>query len=122
MLWNAKEARLCEVRVSRPGCRDPLQTLAHQALVTEDGASPFYASWEPLPSDTSLVVLAGRAARVPQAAVTSGMQRSITATPDDCCAGLRLPDRGGGGGRTCMAGTGSRPVVEAQVLDGTRQR
>jgi hypothetical protein len=68
-----------------PGDRSPRTGLAR------------YASWEPLPSGASLVVLAGRATRVPQAAaVTSGMQRSVTVTWDDRCAGLRLPDLGWG--------------------------
>ena len=40
--------------------------------------------------------LPGHATRVPQAAVTSGIQRSITVTRDDRCAGLRLPDLGWG--------------------------
>ena len=64
MLWNAKEARLCGVRVSRPGCRDPLRALAHQAVVTEDGPRPL-RELGTVPSGASLVVLAGRATRVP---------------------------------------------------------
>jgi hypothetical protein len=28
------------VRVSRPGCRDPLRALAHKAVVTKDGPRP----------------------------------------------------------------------------------
>jgi hypothetical protein len=41
MLWNAKRAlRLCGVRVSRPGCRDPSRALAHEGVVTEDGPHP----------------------------------------------------------------------------------
>ena|SRR5215218_2594382 len=40
MLWNAKEARLCGVRISRPGCRRALQALAHEGVVTEDGPRP----------------------------------------------------------------------------------
>jgi hypothetical protein len=79
MLWNGKEARLCEVRVSRPGSRQPSRGLPTRrwsprtglALLRELGA---------VATDASLVVLAGRATRVPQAAVTSGIQRSITVT------------------------------------------
>jgi hypothetical protein len=64
MLWNAKEARLCGVRVSRPGCRDPSGLLPTRRWSPRTGLA-LYASWEPLPSGASLVVLAGRATRVP---------------------------------------------------------
>ena len=36
MLWNAKEARLWGVRVSRPGCRQPSGLLPTR-VATEDG-------------------------------------------------------------------------------------
>ena len=48
-------------------------------MVTEDGPH-LWDSWVPLPPGENIVVLAGRATRVPQAAVTSGMQRSVTVT------------------------------------------
>ena len=64
MLWNAKEARLCEVRVSRPGCRDPSRLLPTRRWSPRTGLA-LYVSWEALPSDMGLVVLAGCAARVP---------------------------------------------------------
>jgi hypothetical protein len=64
MLWNAKEARLCEVRASRPGCREPSWLLPTTRWSPRTGLA-LYASWEPLPSGTSLVVLAGRATRLP---------------------------------------------------------
>jgi len=48
-------------------------------VVTEDGPH-LWDSWVPLPPGENIVVLAGRATRVPQAAVTSGMQRSVTVT------------------------------------------
>jgi hypothetical protein len=63
MLWNAKEARLCGVRVSRPGGREPA-LLPTRRWPPRTGLA-LYASWEPLPSGASLVVLAGRATRVP---------------------------------------------------------
>ena len=37
-------------------------------------------SWEPSPPDGSVIVLAGRAIRVPLAAVTSGIRRTVTVT------------------------------------------
>ena len=39
------------------------------------------AHLEPSPAPDALLVLAGRATRVPQAAVTSGIPRTITVTP-----------------------------------------
>jgi hypothetical protein len=43
------------VRVSRPGCRDPLRALAHQRWLPRTGLV-LYASWEPLPSGLRLPV------------------------------------------------------------------
>jgi hypothetical protein len=57
-----------------------LRALAHEAVVTGDGTHPL-VSWKPSPPGGELVVLAGRATRVPQAAVTSGIQRIATLTP-----------------------------------------
>jgi hypothetical protein len=52
--------------------------LAHEAVVTEDGPHPPDHSREPSPPGVSVIVPACRATRVPQAAVSGGMQRSIT--------------------------------------------
>ena len=113
MLWNAKSLASVSSRLPTRLPR-PLQALAHQALVTEDGPR----------SSTRAGPRRSRRPRHPRA-ISSGherMQRSIPVTPDDRCAGLRLPDLGWGGGRNCMAGKGSGPVMEAQVLDGICQR
>ena len=59
-------------------------------------SSLFYASWEPLPSDAGHVVLAGRATRVPQAAVTSGIQRTVTVTQTGPIGWAHIPDLGWG--------------------------
>jgi hypothetical protein len=48
-------------------------------FVAEDGTHP-PDELEPSPQVRSIVVLAGRATRVPEAADTRGMQRSITVT------------------------------------------
>ena len=53
-------------------------------------------SWEPSPSGESVVVLAGRATRVPQAAVTSGMQRSVTVNSRRPMGWAHIPDLGWG--------------------------
>jgi hypothetical protein len=57
-----------------------LRAHGHEAMVTQDRSHP-PTSWEPSPSVASIVVLAGRATHVPQAAVMSGMQRTLTVTP-----------------------------------------
>jgi hypothetical protein len=62
MLWNAKRLASMEFESPNPAAASP-RTLAHEAVVTEDGLA-LYASWEPLPSGALLVVLAGRATRV----------------------------------------------------------
>jgi hypothetical protein len=41
-----------------------LWALAHQAVISENGVT-LWASWEPSPPGASIVVLAGRATRVP---------------------------------------------------------
>jgi hypothetical protein len=55
------------------------------ACCPRDGGYPrtgltVWPSWEPSPPDASLVVLAGRATRVPKAAGTSSIWRSTTVT------------------------------------------
>src|SRR5215213_5308420 len=66
-----------QVRVSPPSCREPSGLLPTRRGVTKD--APFLrASWEPLPPGASTAVLVGRATHVPQAAVTSGIQRTVT--------------------------------------------
>jgi hypothetical protein len=68
---------------SRPGAWVALprrrRRLASEAVVTEVGPHP-PAELEPSPPSVSIVVLAGHATHVPQAAVTSGMQRTVTVT------------------------------------------
>lgn len=68
-----------------------LRALGSDAVVTEDGLS-LWPSWEPSPPPVSDVGLAGRATRVPQVAVASGMQRSATVTPTGSAAWASGPD------------------------------
>ena len=77
-------------------------------------ASPFYASWEPFSPAVPPACHKQRSR-----AVCSGQSRSLQTT---VALGSGSLTWGGGGGRNCMAGKGSGPVVEARVLDGTRQR
>lgn len=77
MLWNAKEARSVEFASPDPAAASPPGSCPLGDRSPRTGLAR-YASWEPLPSGASLVVLAGRATRGPQAAVTSGMQRTVT--------------------------------------------
>ena len=79
MLWNAKEARLCEVRVSRPGCRDPSRLLPTRRWSPRTGLA-LPRELGTVATGTSLVVLAGRATRVPQAVGMSGIHRTVTVT------------------------------------------
>ncbi len=65
---------------------------------------------EPSPPGGSIVVLTGRATRVPQAAVTSGKQRTTTVTSRRPMAGRTSLTWDGGGGRNCMACKCSRSV------------
>jgi hypothetical protein len=51
-----------------------------------------------------VVVLAGRATRVPQAAGTSGIQRIVTVTRRRPLGWAHAPDLGWGRGRNCMQG------------------
>jgi hypothetical protein len=60
VLTSADEA----VGPGSPWLPRALQALAHEAVVTEDG-SHFLASLEPSPPGASVVLLAGRATRVP---------------------------------------------------------
>jgi hypothetical protein len=66
------------VRVSPPGCREPpgswQRGAGHRAWASPSG------QLEPLSPGGSIVGLAARATRVPQAAVTSGIQRTTTVT------------------------------------------
>jgi hypothetical protein len=67
--------------VPPPGLALPrrLRRLANEAVVTWNGLHPTL-ELEPSAPRANLVVLAGRATYVPQAAVTSGMQRTVTVT------------------------------------------
>ena len=58
------------------------------------------ASGEPSPTGANHIVLTGR---VPQAAVTSGIQRSVTVTPRGPLSGPSAPDQGKRSGPNCMA-------------------
>jgi hypothetical protein len=62
-----------------PGCREPSGLLPTSPAVTGDGPYP-YSTWSHRPQVRSIVLLTGRATYVPQAAVTSGIQRTLTVT------------------------------------------
>jgi hypothetical protein len=70
--------------VRRGGVSHPLpralRPLAYEPVVTEDGPRPL-TELGAVAIRWSVIVLAGRATRMPQGAVTSGIQRSITVTP-----------------------------------------
>jgi hypothetical protein len=57
-----------------------LRTLAHEPRSPRTGLT-LWAGWEPSPPDASVAVLASRATGVPQAAVASGIQGTVTVTP-----------------------------------------
>jgi hypothetical protein len=80
----------------RPGAAS-LPTLAQDAVVTEDGPHPV-GELEPSPPGRSIVVLAGGATRVPQAAVTSGVQRTVMVTRRTPLRRSRVADLGWGRG------------------------
>ena len=61
-----------------PSCRAG-SAAANEAVVTAGGPRPAVDP-EPSPPAASVVVLAGRATHVPQAAVTCGIQRIVTVT------------------------------------------
>jgi hypothetical protein len=56
------------------------RALGNDAMVTKEGPHP-RDQLEPALSGRSIVVLTDRATRVPRAAVTDGMWRSVTVTP-----------------------------------------
>jgi hypothetical protein len=62
-------------------------------VVTEDGPRPL-RELGTVPPGASLVVLAGRATREPQAAVTSGIQGTVTVIRDNRCAMPGVADLG----------------------------
>ena len=92
---------------SHPGCREPSGLFPTRRRVTEDGPRPLGAL-EPSPPGSSIVVLTGRATRVPQAAGTGGIQRTITVTSRRPVGWAPVPDLGWGGARNCMVCKGSR--------------
>jgi hypothetical protein len=67
--------------------------LTNEAIVTSGGPHP-PVELEPSPPGASVVVLAGRATRVPQAAGTSGIQRTVTVTPKGPLSWEPAPDLG----------------------------
>ena len=73
-----------------PAAASP-QALGQEAVVTEDGPHPL-DELEPSPPRRCIVVPAGRATRVPQATVTSGIQRSVTVTRRRSLIGPSAPD------------------------------
>jgi hypothetical protein len=64
MLWNAKRLGSVEFESSDPAAVTPPGSCPTRRWLPRTGLA-LYASWEPLPSGASLVVLAGRATRVP---------------------------------------------------------
>ena len=63
-----------------PGCHEPPDSMAARRWVTEDGPHPPNELGARRRHVRTIVIPAGRATHVPQAAVTSGMQRSVTVT------------------------------------------
>ena len=76
---------------SHPGCREPSGLFSTRRRVAEDGPRPLGAL-EPSPPGSSIVVLTGRATRVPQAAGTGGIQRTITVTSRRPVGWAPVPD------------------------------
>jgi hypothetical protein len=68
-----------EARVDCRACREPFGLLPTRRSSPRTGLT-LGPSWEPSPPGGSIVVLAGRATHVPQAAVISGIQRTVTVT------------------------------------------
>jgi hypothetical protein len=95
-------------------CREPL-ALGHDPVVIADGPHP-QVSWEPSPPGASRVVLTGRATRVPQAAVTSGIQRSLTVNLRGPFVRMHAPDRGWARSPNCMACKRSRRIGWLSLL------
>jgi hypothetical protein len=85
-----------EFESPHPAAASP-PALAHEAAVTEDGLT-HRSSWEPSPPRASPVVLVGRATRVPQAAGTSAIQRTLTVTSRRPVGWAHAPDLGWGSG------------------------
>ena len=90
--------------------------------VTEDRLN----LWAELESSSpaGIVVSAGRATRVQQAAVTSGIQRTLTVTSRRPVGRSASPTWGGGGGRSCMAckcspSVGAEHCLNLSMLPGT---
>jgi hypothetical protein len=74
-----------------PGRRQPSGLLATMKR-SPGQASPSGSAGEPSPPGASIVVLAGRATRVPQAAVASGIQRTITVNSRRPVGRAHIPD------------------------------
>ncbi len=60
-----------------PGCREPSGLLPTSRWTPRTGLT-LRPSWEPSPPRANVVLLGNRATHVPQAAVTSGIQRTVT--------------------------------------------
>jgi hypothetical protein len=84
-------------RISPPGCREPSGLLPTMQWLPRSGLTP-WPCWEPLPPRSRNVVLAGRATHVPQAAVTSGIQRTVTVTSRRPVGWVHAADLGWGSG------------------------
>jgi hypothetical protein len=82
------------VRVSPPGCREPSGLLPTAWWVTDERASPCGRAGSRHPPGETAAGLTGRATRVPEAAVTSGMKRTTTVTRRGPLAGRPVPDLG----------------------------
>ena len=89
---------------SAEGVRDPtrpeelprrIRGLAHETVVTEDGPYPL-DELGAVASTCEVVVLTGRATRVPEAAGTSGIKRTVTVTRRGSLSGPLTPDLGWG--------------------------
>jgi hypothetical protein len=90
-----------------PAAREPFRLLpTSRWWPRTDGPHP-PSSWEPSPPGTSIAVLAGRAIRVPEGAVTSGIQRTTTVTRRGPMGWAHGSDLGWEEARNCIAYKGS---------------
>ena len=113
--------RLCGVRDSRPGCRDPLRALAHEQWLPRTGLALTRAGKSSLQMRASSFSPAVPPAchKQQSRAVCSGQSRSLR---DGRWAGRRSLTWGGGGGRNRMACRGSPARIDPAVPGWPRRR
>jgi hypothetical protein len=81
------------LRAYCPACRECFGPLPTMQWLPRTGLA-LRLAWEPSPPRPSHAVLAGRATHVPEAAVTSGIQRTTTVTSRRPVGWARIPDLG----------------------------